>query len=492
MLATTWQPARDDRLGPLAVLRQREIGVGLVAQLLPATGDRCGSLRRLPAILMATRSRRRVRDRREGGQEALLELSPLGTVDLDPERVAQEVLGAGVLVKPADQVADRVDEVLAATGWRVQQHVARQLEERAALGIGHAFEHLELDPIEHLAFVRQRQAVGQVEQIVRGDAEVDRRQVGRIEQRVDHALVVGIRLELAAVGRLRPAAHRGLGALGLHVGALDQPDRDPSTPGRHALARPGGDALQRFEGIGNVALQRDASAHAAQPLTIERAHESLGRQLLVAVLLHVEVDELRHDAAIRPREARAVGAAVQAFEAIAEHRDGVFAGQRRDLRVQGRDLDRDHLDLGPLQTLQDLLQPPLGLGFAEDRFAEEVDVHPHAFAAAVFEVAGQQLLFAGQDDVGRLVVHVLLHQRQRDTRQVAAEGLEALHQQTVDGPEKARHALHVEDVRQVLDRPRGIAGAKGLVGHRRQSRLVRGRADHAVEFRLLATFRGCL
>ena len=64
------------------------------------------------------------------------------------------------------------------------------------------------------------------------------------------------------------------------------------------LAGPGVDPLLRGERIGDVRLQGDAGLDFLEPRPVERPHEDVGRELLVAVLLHVEVDELRHDGAI--------------------------------------------------------------------------------------------------------------------------------------------------------------------------------------------------
>ena len=154
----------------------------------------------------------------------------------------------------------------------------------------------------------------------------------------------------------------------------------------------------------------------------------LGREVLVAVLLHVEIDELRHDACRRRRVNCALrGGAVQQFQPIAEHVDRVLAGERRDLRVDRRDLDRDDFDLGLLQRCEIRLQPALGILLAEQRFAEEVDVHPHAFfAAALARCSASSSCFGRQNDVRRLLLHLLLHQRHRHAGQVRAEGLKAL------------------------------------------------------------------
>ena len=50
--------------------------------------------------------------------------------------------------------------------------------------------------------------------------------------------------------------------------------------------------------IGDVRLQGDAGAGLLEAGAVERAHEDFGREVLVAVLLHVEVDELGHGRAV--------------------------------------------------------------------------------------------------------------------------------------------------------------------------------------------------
>ena len=83
----------------------------------------------------------------------------------------------------------------------------------------------------------------------------------------------------------------------------------------------------------------------------------------------------------------------------------------------------------------------LCLLLAEQRFAEKVEIHPHALAIARGEVFAQQFRFGGQDDVGRLVLHVLLHQRHRHTRQPAAERLESVQQRAIERAEEIFYHL---------------------------------------------------
>ena len=295
--------------------------------------------------------------------------------------------------------------------------------------------------------------------------------------------------ENVASGQPRKA---GLDALHLHVGALDDANRDRRAAGGDAAAGPVGDPLLRGERVGNVRLQRDAGAHLLQARPVERSHERLGGDFLVAVLLHVEVDELGDDRAVGAREAALGGGAVEQLQPVAQHVHRVLASQRGDLRVDRRDLDRDDFDLRPLQGREVRLQAALGLGLAEQRLAEVVDVHPQPFAAALLEMLAEQLLLGRQHDVGRLVLHLFLDQRHGHAGQVGAEGLEAAEQRAVERAEEPRHALHVEDVDELVGRAVRQPGAERLVGDFDERRLVAGRLDHAVELGLLAALGGRL
>jgi hypothetical protein len=52
----------------------------------------------------------------------------------------------------------------------------------------------------------------------------------------------------------------------------------------------------------------------------------------------------------------------------------VFEGVHVEQRTDRRDLHRDVVDVGPLQRGDHALDPLLGLGIGEDRFAEDVEV----------------------------------------------------------------------------------------------------------------------
>jgi hypothetical protein len=245
----------------------------------------------------------------------------------------------------------------------------------------------------------------------------------------------------------------------------------------------------RREGIGNVGLERDARADPVHAGTVQRAHEHLGGEVHVAVLLHVEVDELGNAGAVRSDMKEVSRRPVEHLHALAQHVHGVLARQRGDLRVDRRDLDRHHLDLRHLQALQDRLEPPCRLALAEDRLPEEVHVHAHALGATIGKVSGEQLRVGRQDDVGGLLPDLRLDQRHRDAGGEVGERLEALEHGAVEGPEEPRDALDVQDVHELVRHSLGPLRAECLVGDLRQRRLVGGALQHPVELRLLVPLR---
>ncbi len=73
------------------------------------------------------------------------------------------------------------------------------------------------------------------------------------------------------------------------------------------------------------------AAACSMPASIQRLHERRGRDAQVAVLFHVQVDELWHFAAVGVSEPRLHRRAIQQFQAIGQDVDRVLAGQRGDL-----------------------------------------------------------------------------------------------------------------------------------------------------------------
>ena len=222
-------------------------------------------------------------------------------------------------------------------------------EQSPPLMIGHSLEHLELHPVAGPTGGREHEAVGHVEEVVGGDPDPHRGELVRLERVPEHPLEVGVGLELRPVGCLGPAVECGIDPLHFHVGTLHDPDRHGFTAGGHPPSGPLADPSLPAERVGHIRLQRDPRPHPLEPRPGQGAHEGLGRERQIAILLHVEVEQLRHPAAIRRGEGRPRSGAVEGLQAVAEPGERVRAGDWQDLRVDRRDLDRQHLDVGGLE-----------------------------------------------------------------------------------------------------------------------------------------------
>ena len=99
--------------------------------------------------------------------------------------------------------------------------------------------------------------------------------------------------------------------------------------------------------------------------------------------------------------------------------------------------------------------------------------------------SAKQLALGRQDDVRRLVLHPLFDERHRHARQIRAERLKAQQQRAIDGPKKPRHALHVENVDELIGRPMRPPRAERLIRELHQRRLVVRRLDHPIQLGLL-------
>ena len=115
-------------------------------------------------------------------------------------------------------------------------------KQRPPLGVGHPLKHFELHPVAGISFLCQHHPVGDVEEIVRSDADADGGQMIGLEAPLQHPLIVGIGFELAVIGGLRPVVEGRVDPLHLHIGPLHNADHDRHATGGHPFLRPSGDA----------------------------------------------------------------------------------------------------------------------------------------------------------------------------------------------------------------------------------------------------------
>ncbi len=215
----------------------------------------------------------------------------------------------------------------------------------------------------------------------------------------------------------------GLDALHREVRALDETHLDARATVGLALLRERDETLERRHRVRQVGLQDDARLEVVELRLRQQAREQLDRQVEVAVLLHVEVDELLLDvAAVDVRGAptrlacvgvgvtgvrrwrrrvarRAVRDAVDRTQPLEGALDGALGVPRRDLRDEAADLDRDVVDVVAREQLARLLGATRGLGLTEDGLAEQIDVEAEAVGVRLGEVLRERRVARVDDEV---------------------------------------------------------------------------------------------
>ena len=124
--------------------------------------------------------------------------------------------------------------------------------------ISHTFEHLEVKQGAHPVGLGQGAGIGQLEQIVRGDAQTHGTNAVGLHAVGDHPLIVGIHLQLVVIGGQRPVVQRGLKLFHFHIGALDDAQLDRRTTPGNPLHGPVCELLLDGKAVGQIGLQDNA------------------------------------------------------------------------------------------------------------------------------------------------------------------------------------------------------------------------------------------
>jgi hypothetical protein len=327
-------------------------------------------------------------------------------------------------------------------------------------------EHLELDPVLHAAVRAQDEAVGDVEQVVAGDPEVNGARVLGAAAVLDHALVVGVDLDLGRVRRLRPAVERGVDPLHGEVGALDDAHLDRRPAAADALGGPGGEGLLHRERLGQVRLEHDAGREVVELRLAEDLAERGDGQVEVAVLLHVQVDELRRAAPVGVPVLVAERVPVQGAQPLLHALDGVAERDQVDLAEHRGHLDRDVLDVLAREQREVGVEAARRLALAEDRLAELVEVQADPRLAPRGQVVAQLLLLAGQDQRLGLVAQAAHDRRDDHAREVVRHDAAEHEGGALPPVHVARGAVALEQVGELIGDALGPPAAERLVDQR--------------------------
>ncbi len=380
-----------------------------------------------------------------------------------PVQVAQEITGSRVFVQASDQVGNRIDEMTVFGHRRIGQQADPGFFDGAAHVVGHALDHLEGHKISNPVAVRQLIGKGDIEEIMRGDPDPHGADVIRLESVGDHALPVGVHIELVVVGGERPSAERGFEPFHFHVGALDNAHFDRTAAGVHPALGPIGDLLQHAEGVRQIGLERHAGEEAPEFRLIQGALESRRRERQVPVSFHVQRDGFGGQRSVRPVVGLACSFAVENRQAFGNTVDGFRKGQGVDLGADGGDLDGDAFDARVPQVGEVGAHVGEGFLFAEDLLPQMIHVDPQTFVPVLLKVGTEQFVLPGDDDMPAVGAHFGDDAGHGVARNETADAQEQVNQQFFGKGEKTRDAVDRQQVVHLIRHPLRVSGAKALV-----------------------------
>ena len=305
--------------------------------------------------------------------------------------------------------------------------------------------------------------MGDVEEVVARDSQVDSLGALRVAAVLHHALEVGVHLGLRRVGRLGPAMHGGLDALHGEVGALDDAQLDGRASAATALDRPGGERALHPVRLGQIRLEHDTRPERDELLLVEHLAKGRHRQVEVAMLLHVEVDELRRQVAVGVAVAMAQGLLVEDAQPRLHALHGVTEGHQVDLAEDGGHLHRDVLHVLAGEEGEIGFEPTRRFTLSQDRLAEQVEVQAHTRATALGQVALELLLLARQDQRLGLVTQAGHDRGHHHARQVVAHDPAEHEGHSLPPLHEVWSAVAMEQIAELVGDPLGPATAEGLI-----------------------------
>ena len=256
--------------------------------------------------------------------------------------------------------------------------------------------------------------------------------------------------------------------------------------------RPRGELPLDPVGVGQVGLEDDARAERQELRLIQYLLERRHREVQVAVLLHVEVDELRRDAPVGMPVAVARGLAVERAEPLGDPPHRRAEGDEVDLAEDRRDLHRDVFHVVAGEQREVCGQAPRRLRLAQDRLAELVEVEPHPRPAPLLEVTPEVLFLAREDDVLRLVAESVHDGRHHQAREVVRHR-PAQHERGALPPVHVLgHAVTIEEIGELVGDALGAVTPEGLIRQRDGQLLAVRIGHHAGELAGLGALFGGL
>ena len=164
--------------------------------------------------------------------------------------MGQEVVGPAVFVQAAHQVGDRRFDVTALNNGGVEEQPPCTGRHRRGYRRRHALEHLDLDPVAGSTNRGLGDRPRHLEEVVAGDSHADGPVVTPVQDHVEHALVVGVRLVLGKKGRRGPTVQLRVDVLHRQVRPFYQTHLHPGPGAIPAGPGPGAQFLEGGQRVG--------------------------------------------------------------------------------------------------------------------------------------------------------------------------------------------------------------------------------------------------
>lgn len=284
--------------------------------------------------------------------------------------------------------------------------------------------------------------------------DLDRIGVPPGEDLVEEPLEAGIGLRLGPVGRLGPTGQLGIHPLHGQVGPLDDADLRPTATGAPALVCPLAQHPCLLVGVGEVGLEHDAGIESGVLWCAQCSGEGGNREREIAVLLHVKVDE----------DGVTGGHSVEHTEAFGDAVDLGIEGDHVDTRHDRRHLDAHVVDVAATHGSKDPLEALIGLGVAQHRLTERVDVRAHPRLPAARQVL-RQGPGTGVDDHARcLALYAQLNEPAHEPRRYPTDRRSGPEGQAVERADRRRRT----ELGETLERASRGRRPQHLVGEAKQ------------------------
>ena len=286
--------------------------------------------------------------------------------------------------------------------------------------------------------------------------------------------------------------HGGLDALHREVRALDDAQLDRRATPRATRERPLREGALNAVRVGEISLKHDSGAEGQELRLVEDLAEGRHRQVEIAVLLHVEVDELGRDPSVRMAVAMPSHGAIERAQTLGHLRHRRAEGDEVDLAVDGRDLHRDVLHVVSSEEREIGLESSRRFLLAQDRLAELVEVQPHARAAPFLDVAAEVFFLARQDHVLSLVAQPGHDGRDDQARQIVGHGAAQEERDPLPPVHVLGHAVALEKIGELVGDALRAMTAERLVGEGDGQLLAVGIRHHPGELLGLSVLVGGL